>query len=158
MISLNEIMETPESRRILRLFLIAAVIWAAFFVFAVQIVEVNRRLALDLNVSDRIIDAGMRYRAYPRTGQAQTARSTEEPLGVLTQIVDTLALKDRMQQLQSNASGVLIQFERIYGQEMQEFLSTVESRGLHIRTAEIRALPSGGGRVLSATFMMEQNR
>jgi hypothetical protein len=151
-------METPESRRALRIAALAAVIWIAFFVIAARITAAKHSLIGAMSVNDRIINSGMQYRAYPRTGRTQTARSTEDPLGVLTQIVDALALRDRMQQLQSNASGVLIQLERLYGQELQEFLSTVESRGLEIRTAEIRALPASGGRVLSATFTLEQNR
>ncbi|MDR1472693.1 MAG: hypothetical protein LBS75_09225 [Synergistaceae bacterium] len=158
MMSLNEIMEAPESRRAMRMLALAAAIWIACFAVAVRITAVSRSLAAAVSASGRIVDSGMRYRAYPRTEQAQTARKVEDPLGALTQIVDALSLKDRMQQLQSNASGVLIQLERLYGQELREFLSTVESRGLQIRTAEIRALPSGGGRVLSATFTLEQSR
>ncbi len=76
---------------------------------------------------------------------------------MLSEIVDTLGLRDRVVQLQSNVSGIALQLERVYGEELKEFLLTLDSRGLKIKTAEIKVLPVGSERFLAVTLLLEQN-
>lgn len=156
--TLSEFREMPEARRISRLFLCAAVIWVLFLFLVMEIRDMAGQIDRDLSSGDQIINNAIVYRSYPATSQTKAAASGEEPLTVLSQIVDTLGLRERMLQLQSNASGILLQMDKLYGQELEEFLSTVESRGLSIKTAEIRSVPSGADRLIGVTLLMEQSR
>jgi hypothetical protein len=99
----------------------------------------------------------MRFRALPRTSGAAPV-SSGEPLGAISQIVDALGLGDRMTQLQSNPSGVVVQLEKLFGEELKDLLYSIENRGLVVRTAELRAMPAEGGRVLNVTLMMAPAR
>jgi hypothetical protein len=101
-----------------------------------------------------VLDYAMQFRALPRTNAAAVASG--EPLGALSNIVDALGLRDRMQQLQSNPSGIVAQFEKLYGDELGDLLVSIENSGLSVKTAEIRALPGDGVRLLSAVLTMEE--
>jgi hypothetical protein len=96
----------------------------------------------------------MRYRALPRAGTNKRAAS-EEPLGVVSEIIDVLKLRDRTQRLQSSSSGVSIQLERMFGGELLDFLISLENSGLDVRAAEIRALPASGIRLLSVFLTVD---
>ena len=157
--TLSEFREMPEARKISRLLLLAAAVWVVFLFLVLEIRDMGSKIDRDLSVGDQIINNAIVYRSYPATARTKTAAgTTEEPLTVLSQIVDALELRERMLQLQSNASGILLQLDKLYGRELEEFLSTIESRGLTIKTAEIRSIPSGEVRLIGATLLMEQNR
>ena len=157
--TLSEFREMPEARKISRLLFLAAAVWMAFLFLVLEIRDMGREIDRDLSAGDQIINNAIVYRSYPATARTKTAATTtEEPLTVLSQIVDALELRERMLQLQSNASGILLQLDKLYGEELEEFLGTIESRGLTIKTAEIRSIPSGEERLIGATLLMEQNR
>ena len=124
------------------------------FAFAAAASSLNRQVSDEISSSDEVLDYAMRYRALPRTG-ASKITAAEEPLGVVSQIVDTLKLRDRTQRLQSSSSGVSIQLERMFGGELLDFLISLENSGLDVRTAEIRALPASDIRLLSVSLTLE---
>ena len=158
MITLGELREMPEARRLFRLFAAAAVVWIAFFFLLLQVKSNSVKLAADVSDGDRVLNAATSYRAYPRSNQAAAAAVDQEPLTVLSQIVDTLQLRDKLQQLQANSSGVQLQMERLYGNELQELLGTVESRGLKIRRTDILVVPVEDERLLNITLLLEQGQ
>ena len=151
--TLGEIFSDREFRRPFFACFLAAAVWIACFALVWEIMSLGERIRADIVSSGRVIDYAAQFRALPRTGPA--ARATGEPLGVLSQIVDALGLRDRLRQLQTNASGAVVQLDRLYGGELRDFLGAAEKRGLVLRTAEIRALPGEAGRVLSVTIMVE---
>jgi hypothetical protein len=157
MISLSELREIPESRRAFGLVLLAVVIWAAALFLLFLASGVGSGLGANMESGDRIINAATVYRAYPRAGQSLTQAPGEDPMTVITEVVNTLGLSDRMRDLQMSPSGVSVQLDRLYGNELGEFLSTMESRGLAIRTAEIRVLPMDGERRLAVSLQMGRN-
>jgi hypothetical protein len=157
MTRIPEILKDADFRRPLYLSCAAAAMWVVLFIFAWSLVSSGNLMNLDISSSDRVLDYAMQFRALPRT-EIPKAASAEDPLSVLSQIVDVLGLRDRVQQLQSNPSGVVIQLEKLYGDELGELLYSIENRGIDIKTAEIRALPSEGGRILNVTLMMGQAR
>jgi hypothetical protein len=157
MMGLSELIEDRRFRRPFFACAAAAVVWVVFFVLASWVSARNSESFSNAADGARILDYAMRYRVLPRIGP-DIPLLREDPLGALSQIVDALGLRDRMQQLQSNQSGVTIQLERLYGEEMSDFLNAAEGRGLDIKTAEIRVLPEGNGRVLNAVFVLEPSR
>ncbi|MDR1509903.1 MAG: hypothetical protein LBS53_09725 [Synergistaceae bacterium] len=154
--TIREIFLDRGFRRPFIICLLAAAVWIVCFALVWKTVSLGEKLRADIVSSGRVMDYAARFKALPRTGGP--AAVAGDPLGVLSQLVDALGLRDRLRQLQSNASGALIQIDRLYGGELRDLIDAAEKRGLVVRTAEIRALPSEGGRVLSVTIMVEPSR
>jgi hypothetical protein len=153
--TLREIFLDREFRRPFFVCFLAAAVWIACFALVWETMSLGERIQADIVSSGRVIDYAAQFRALPQTGPAA---ATGEPLGVLSQIVDALGLRDRLRQLQTNASGAVIQLDRLYGGELRDLLGAAEKRGLVVRTAEIRALPGEAGRILSVTIMVEPSK
>lgn len=157
--SLNELREMPEARKLLRLFLTAFIVWLLFIALLARVVGMNNELRDEISSGSQVLNAASTYRSF-RAAQAVANRhpGDADPLSVVSDVLDAHNLRDRTLQLQSSSSVLTLQLERVYGNEMEEFLSTLESRGIFVRTAEIRVLPSGDDRLLGATFSLEQNQ
>lgn len=158
MITLNELKEMPEARKLLRLFSVSLLIWLFAIVLLLQVRHMTGTLSSNLSSGNLILNAASTHKSFPASQTNASAVSEGDALSVVSDVLEALQLRDRALQLQSNASGVLLQLERIYGDEMHEFLVTMESRGLRIKTAEIKVLPEGDDRLLSATYLLERNR
>ena len=158
MINFSELRDMPEARKLLRLYGLVSGTWLISLVLLLYVYSFGSVVSSELYMGERILDMAAKYRAYPASAQSAAAGSDEDPLTLVSDIAETLNMRDRVQQLQSDESGVLLQLERIYGDEMVKFLSTAESRGLNVKTAEIKALPSGEDRLLGATFLLEKKR
>jgi hypothetical protein len=146
----------PDSRRLFSLMALAVAVWAAAAVLMFRIADVNMSLKERLDSGDRIINAASVYRSYPKKGLDQARPAEKDPMSVITGVVQMLGMGERMS-IHSDPSGISVQLDRLYGNELREFLNTMESRGLKVRTAEIKALPSGGERLLSVILQMERN-
>lgn len=153
----EELKEMPEFRRISLLYIIGALLWICFIAILFQMSWSSGQLRSSVSAGGQIIGIASRVESGSPT-QQMTPALIGEPLTVLTEIVNTLGLRERMVQLQSNVAGISLQFERIYGNELTEFLTTLDSRGLVIKNGEIKALPAGDERLLSVSLLLEQNR
>jgi hypothetical protein len=150
---LTEIFSDGGFRRPFLICILAAAVWIVCLALTWETISVGRKIRADIVSSGRVMDYAVQFRALPRTGQASSAAG--DPLGALSQIVDALGMRDRLRDLKTNASGAVIQLDRLYGGELRDLLGAAEKRGLVVRTAEIRALPGETGRVLSVTVMVE---
>jgi type II secretory pathway component PulM len=156
MITIEEIREMPEARRVFRLFLLAFVLWAVTIAILWRVMAMEREIAASLANGDQIINVASAYRSYPDISQGvPSTQSGTDSLASVSEIVDTLGLRSRQSQLQANASGVQLQLDRLYGGEMREFLNALERKELRVRTAEVKTLSSPEGLVLNASFLLE---
>jgi hypothetical protein len=156
MAGIREILRDGDFRKPIFLSAAALIVWILLIVLLLSSDTSFSLAGADLSSSGRVIGYAMQLKALPRTGNARTD-IPDEPLSALSNIIDALGLRDRMQQLQSNPSGIVVQLERLYGNELGELLGSIENSGLLVKTAEIRALPVPGeeGRLLSVTLTME---
>jgi len=154
---LREILNDSDFRKPGALCAAALVAWVLLIALMLSSDTSLRLVSSNLSSSARVLDYAMQFKALPRAGNLITD-IPDEPLSVLSNIIDALGLRSRMQQLQSNASGIVVQLERLYGDELGELLGSIENSGLTIKTAEIRALPRDDGRLLSAILTMEAAR
>ncbi|MDR1650759.1 MAG: hypothetical protein LBR87_03135 [Synergistaceae bacterium] len=154
MTRIREFLSEREFRRPLAICAASAAIWLFSLTLLSFSVESAARTDFSLSSAGRLLDSAMKFKALPRAGR-NTSAGSDDQLGAVSQIVDALELRDKIRQLQSNPSGVLIQLDGIYGDELRDFLFSAENRGLSIIASEIRALPDSGERVLSVTFMLE---
>ncbi|MDR1515728.1 MAG: hypothetical protein LBS45_08535 [Synergistaceae bacterium] len=155
MITIDEIRDMPEARRLFRLFAIALVLWIALAVLVMRVRAMEDEIAMNLNSADQVINVASVYRSYPEQEQATEPQSGTDSLAAVSEIVETLELRGRMSQLQANASGVQLQLDRLYGKEMREFLDSLERKELRVRTAEVKTLSGPDGLVLNASFLLE---
>ncbi|MDR1579384.1 MAG: hypothetical protein LBS35_03425 [Synergistaceae bacterium] len=154
MINLREAFEDRDVRGVFIICACALAVWGTVFAFAAAVSSLNRQVSDEISSSDEVLDYAMRYRALPRTG-TKDAAAFEEPLGIVSETIDVLKLRDRTQRLQSSSSGVSIQLERMFGDELLDFLVSLENGGLDVRAAEIRALPASDIRLLSVSLTVE---
>jgi hypothetical protein len=154
MTRLPEMLKDADFRRPMLLSAASLLVWVIFAAFVWAADSSGNLTGSDITSSGRVLDYAIQFRALPRTGITR-ADAPDEPLGALSDIVDALGLRERMRQLQSNPSGIVVQIENMYGDELGDFLVSVEKGGLVIKTAEIRVLPGENGRMLGATLTME---
>ena len=154
MVGFREILRDGNFRRPAFLCAAALIVWILSIALILSSDTSFNIADADLSSSGRVLDYAMQLKALPRTGNTVTD-IPEEPLSALSNIISALGLRDRMQQLQSNPSGIVVQLERLYGNELGELLSSIENGGLTVKTAEIRALPGEEGRLLNALLTME---
>ncbi|MDR0648115.1 MAG: hypothetical protein LBF92_02115 [Synergistaceae bacterium] len=155
MVSIDEIREMPEARRVFRLFLVALVLWVALIALFLRVSAMEDEITLNLSSADQVINAAMVYRSYPDAQQAPAPQSGADSLAAVSDVAEALELRGRMSQLQANASGVQLQLDRLYGKEMGDFLDAIEKKGLRVRTAEVKTLSTKEGLVLNASFLLE---
>ena len=153
----REILRDGDLRKPAYLWGAALIVWILLIAIMLSSDASLNVVSADLSSSGRVLDYAMQLKALPRSGNVVT-ETPEEPLSTLSNIIGALGLRDRMQQLQSNPSGIVVQLERLYGDELGELLGSIENNGLSVKTAEIRALPSEEGRLLSAVLTMEAAR
>ena len=153
----REILRDGDFRKPASLCAAALIVWILLIALMLSSDASFGIASADLSSSRRVLDYAMQLKALPRAGNVVTD-IPEEPLSALSNIIDALGLRDRMQQLQSNPSGIVVQLQRLYGDELGDLLGSIENNGLSVKTAEIRALPSEEGKLLSATLTMEAAR
>lgn len=157
----SEIRELPEAAKLFKLAAAAAALWLLALALFFQVLGIDAQTARDIDASERVVNAAIVYKSYPSVASAQSGNSAQDPYTVTSEVVSSLNLEDRILQLStqssqaSHAPGVLLQIERLYGDEMSELLTLFESQGLLVKTAEIKAMPVGKERLLSGTFALE---
>lgn len=159
--NLSEIRELPEATKLFKLGAAALLLWLLAFALFLQALGIGSQSVREIDAAERVINAAVVYKSYPSVASAQKGNEAEDPYAVTSEVVSSLNLDDRILQLATQSSqashtpGVLLQIERLYGEEMAQLVTLFESQGLLVRTAEIRAMPVGKERLLSGTFSLE---
>lgn len=154
----SELRELPEANKFFRTGMLAAVVWILALVLILRVTDVDTQATHEVFTGDRVLNAAVVYKSYPQSASSKSSSATDDPYAIATDIVDTLKLQDRVVNLSTQSSqsqGVLLQVERMYGEEMADLVTAFESQGLLVKTAEIRALPVDKERLLTATFSLE---
>ncbi len=155
MIALKDIRDLPEAKRLLKLACIAASLWVIGFVLMSGALFSLNSARLRLEESDRIINAANTIKSYPNSG----TDSKSEPIAAISALTDSLGLKDRVGQMSSSASGLVVQINRIYPEELTKLVEGLSKNGLEIKTAEIRAMRSEKeGRLINITLAIVGER
>lgn len=154
----DQIRDEAEFRKLAVLYALVLLLWISAVWGASSLATLDEQLDRALVSSDQVLNSAILYRAAGSSGGAGRSQTQQEPLSALSDIVDTLELRERLMQLQANASGIALQIEKLYGEELAEFLTVLDRRGLKIKNADIRSLPSGDDRLLSITMLLEQDR
>lgn len=156
--TLLEIRELPEARKLFKLILGAASLWILALILLLQALDLNTQARRDLADADRVVNASIVYKAHPSTNAPKPGSTADDPYAIVSEILASLGLEDRILQLSTQSSGVLLQVERLYGEEMAQLVTLFESQGLSVKTAELKALPVDKERLLTSTFLLETTK
>jgi len=152
---IEEIRGLPETKKLIRLGLLALLVWTAgtaFFLEASSILNSSKDRVMDTR---KILDAANTFYSYP----SRTSAEGKEPLSLLTDVINELSLKDRVGLMNSGSSGLTVQMTELNGAEFVSFLKRLSEKGLQVNTADIRAITSTQkGRLINASMLMGANR
>ena len=156
MIRLDDIRELPESRRLAKLAVVAACVWLAALVLLLCASSSLEAKRLRLADCGGVLYAGGVVKSYPAQGPA----SGQEPVAAVSSLTDSLGLRERVAQMNSGPSGLVLQLNGLYPDELTKFVEAVSDAGLSVRTAEVRAMSAGAdkGRLINVTLALEGER
>ena len=151
---IEEIRGLPETKKLIRLGLLALLVWTAataFFLEASSILNSSKDRVMD---TGKILDAANTFYSYP----SRTSAEGKEPLSLLTDAINELSLKDRVGLMNSGSSGLTVQMTELNGAEFVSLLKRFAEKGLQIKTADIRAITSAQkGRLINASMLIGAN-
>jgi len=151
---IEEIRGLPETKKLIRLGLLALLVWTAgtaFFLEASSILNSSKDRVMDTR---KILDAANTFYSYP----SRTSAEGKEPLSLLTDVINELSLKDRVGLMNSGSSGLTVQMTELNGAEFVSFLKRLSEKGLQVNTADIRAITSAQkGRLINASMLIGAN-
>lgn len=150
----EEIRALPETKKLIRLVLLALFIWtaaAALFLEALAVLNSSKDRLID---AERILAAANSFYSYP----SRNVQKDKEPLSLLTETINGLGLRDRVELMNSWASGLTVRMTDLNGLEFISLLKRLSENGLEIRTADIRAITSAQkGRLINASMVIGAN-
>lgn len=151
---IEEIRGLPESKKLVRLALLALLIWTVgtvLFLEASADLNSSKERVMD---TGKIVDAANTFNSYP----SRISSEGKEPLSVLTEIINELNLKDRVGQMNSGSSGLTVQMTELNGADFVSLLKLLSEKGLQVRTADIRAITSPRkGRLINVSMLIGAN-
>lgn len=151
---IEEIRELPETKKLIRLGLLALLVWtvgAALFLEAAAVLNSSRERIVD---AGRVLDAANTFYSYP----SRNSEGDKEPLSLLTDTINELRLKDRVGLMNSGSLGLTVQMTELNGAEFVSLLKRLAEKGLQIKTADIRAITSAQkGRLINASMLIGAN-
>jgi hypothetical protein len=147
--------ETPEGRRVLVIALLTLLAWGLGFVLLSWHGDLENRASLQASRFSSLVEVSRAYRALPLSqrqgGDGTTAR---DPLSAASDAVERLQMKSRLKSLSSSSRGISLSLEGLGQAEMLALARELELARLAVLSAEIRALPVGGKRLLSVNLLL----
>ncbi|NLX84450.1 MAG: hypothetical protein GXZ00_02380 [Synergistaceae bacterium] len=151
---IEEIRELLQTKKLVRLALLSALIWTVGIVLFAEAAIVLNKSKDRLLDTGKILNAANIYRSYP----SRTSAEGKEPLSALSDAIEELSLKDRAGLVNSGPSGLTVQITELNGAEFISFFSLLSKKGLQVKTAEIRAITSPQkGRLINASILIGVN-
>lgn len=132
--------------------LCAAILWIAGISIWSGTSGVESSIDLQQHRLDQLVEVIGRYRAMSSVSGRPAL--TEDPIVVVSSLVGTMGLKENLVQISSMNRGINVQLGRMYMEKALDFLVELDKRGLAVESAEIRAVPDGGFRLLSLTLVV----
>ena len=152
MISIDELKDNQQTRRLLKFGSFAFALWLLGILFTLSAVsKINDSVSASEEM-DKILRAASVVKSYPTAA----AVSEKDDMGAASQMFETLGLKDRVAQMSSAPSGFVVQINKLYQKELTSLVEALSGSGLSVKTAEIRAMPfANEGRLLNISVVFE---
>jgi len=153
--TLGNAMADPGGRRLALVGGLAALAWIAGFAFLLMGRDLPERVHVQAGRFSNLSAVSRAYLALPpsRTGTAGN-RQEADPLAVASDTIEKLRLRDRLKSLSTSGQGVSLSLEGLGRRETLDLARELDRARLKVISAEIRALPVGGKRVLSVNLLL----
>ncbi len=152
MISFQELKDSPHVKKLKPLLLLGVLVWVLGFVILFQALGQRARFDASLADVNAILQASAIYHSFPN--RQSVKKEAEEPLTAISRIVEEGGMRDRLKQLASNPSGIVVQLDNLYATEFVKFLEGVAALGLVPQNIDLRAVPKDDERLLSVSVIV----
>lgn len=152
MVNFDELRNVPSAVKLGKLAIFALCLWLLGLVIFSKALFIMNDNGERMKEADRILNAATTIKSYPSRGFS----AGEEPLTVVSGVIDKLGVKERVSKMASTSTGLVVQLDRLYPDELTKLVEEFSKSGLPIATTEIRAAVSGKeGRTITAVFSLE---
>lgn len=152
MFSFEQLRDTPEFQKLIKYAGVVVSVWIValiLFISSYILLDVNHS---DMMEADNVLQVSGLIKSYP----PREFKAGREPLAAISSMIDELKLKDKVGQLSSSQSGMIVEFRKIYSSDLARIVQAVSNYGLTVKTAEVKALASGNdGRLINLTLALE---
>jgi biopolymer transport protein ExbB/TolQ len=145
----------PEGRRVLLLALLSFLAWGLGLFFLSGEDEMASRVALQASRFANLVEVSQAYRALPPSQRdGSSPGSAKDPLSSASETIERLRMKNRLKGISGSNRGISLALEGLGQEEMITLARELEKARLAILSAEIRALPVEGKRLLSVNLLL----
>lgn len=114
--------------------------------------SLKSKVTLQTRRMNSLIEVIERYKELPEAKNISS--SNEDPMVIISSLVDRMDLKDNLVQISALSKGVSVQLTRLYFKKSLAFLDQLSRKGLDVDSAELRYVPEGGKRMMSMTLIV----
>jgi hypothetical protein len=136
----------------LSLLAIALVVWVVAWSVWSGMSDLESRSRLQQRRFEDLMLVIKKYRSLP--GREERASLSDDPIVVVSSLVDNMGLKENLVQISSLSRGLSVQLGRLYSENALNFILELGKRGLVVDSAELRAVPEDGVRLLSMNLVV----
>jgi|GEM_PF-1088213 len=145
----------PEGRAVLLLVLLSFLAWGLGLFFLSREGEMANRAALQASRFANLAEVSQAYRALPPSQRdGGSSVSAKDPLSSASETIERLRMKSRLKSISGSNRGISLALEGLGQDEMIALARELEKAHLAILSAEIRALPVEGKRLLSLNLLL----
>jgi len=153
--TLASALAAPGGRRLALVGALAALAWIAGFAFLLMGSDLAERVQAQASRFSSLSALSRAYLALPPSGLGTAAsRQAADPLALVSETVEKLRLRNRLKTLSTSGQGVSLSLEALGRREVLDLALELDRYRLAVISAEIRALPSEGKRLLSVNLLL----
>ena len=135
--------------------LLTLLAWGLGFVLLSWQADLENRASLQASRFSGLVEVSRAYRSLPPSQrQGNNGTTARDPLSAASEAVERLQMKSRLKNLSSSNRGISLSLEGLGQTEILALARELELARLAVLSAEIRALPVGGKRLLSVNLLL----
>lgn len=155
MFTFEQFRDRPEFQKLVKYAGAVLFIWMISIILFISSCVLINNNSSDMGEADDVLQSSGMVKSYP----PREIREGGEPLSAVSSMIDELKLKEKVGQISSSQSGMIVEFRKIYSSDLARIVQGVTNYGLAIKTAEVKALSFGGdGRFLNLTLALEAGK
>ncbi len=153
---LGSMLSFPGFRKVVLLFLGCFLVWGSSIYFLQEKATLLSRITIQERRFNELLQLAATYKrlSLPLAGEDMSAFEGKDPVEIISSTLDQVGLKSNLVQLSVLSSGVNVQLEDLYGEDMGTFIQQIRLNGLEIMSAEIKTLPQGEGLLFSLSMIV----
>lgn len=146
----------PGFRKVLLLLLGCIIVWGGALYFHQERSTLWSRINIQERRFNELLQLANDYKilSIPLAGEDNASLEGKDPIEIISSTLDKVGLKENLLQLSVLSSGVNVQLENLYGEDLGTFIQQIRLNGLEINSAEIKTIPDGEGLLYSLSMIV----